>query len=111
MRTDGGGNFYTSPPLYILVILSFAFAFFLFLPSSLSALFLSFLLPENTLRRRGFSRGVEEFFELTPTCSTAVRFVLFRTKDPKWRLVRRSFFLSYRAFPPCRIFLARVCTP
>lgn len=102
------GQFLYEPPTLHSVVLSFAVAFFLFLPASLFALFLPFLLPENTLRHRGFSRGVEEFFELTPTCSTAVRFLLFRTKDPKWRLVRRSFFSLLPGLSTLS-HLARVC--
>lgn len=76
MRTDGGGNFYTNPPpLWILSSslsrsLSFSSLYLPFLPSSS----LYFVHPSSS----GFSRGVEEFFELTPTCSTAFLSVSYK---------------------------------
>lgn len=105
MRTDGGSNFYTNPhftfcrPLFRVLFLS--------LPPIFSLPSLSLSLREHP-SSPSFSRGVEEFFELTPTCSTTVRFVLLRTKDPKWRLVRRSFFSLLRGLSTLS-HLARVC--
>jgi len=81
------GQFLYEPPLYILLAsLSRSLSFS---SSYLSTLSISLRKHPSS---SSFSRGVEEFFELTPTCFTTVRFVLFRTKDSKWRLVRRSFF-------------------
>jgi len=99
MRTDGGGNFYRNPHFTLSSSLSFS-PFYL-----LSTLSLSLRKHPSS---SSFSRGIEEFFELTPTCSTTVRFVLLRTKDPKWRLVRRSFFSLLQGLSTL-LHLAYVC--
>lgn len=101
MRTYGGDNFYTNPhfifccPLFRLL--------FLFLPYiSLPFLFS----PKTPFVVEFFSRD-RRVFRVNPDMFHHRTFLL-RTKDSKWRLVRRSFFLSYKAFPLCRI--SRVCT-
>lgn len=82
-----GAIFIRAPTLYSSSSsISRSLSFFFFHLSFLPPFFSFFPSPREHPSSSGFSRGVEEFFELTPTCSTTVRFALFRTKDPKWRL-------------------------